>query len=480
MIYMYPKTKGRTLTLPPTQTGWRGLRRLRHAAPKGDEDIAAPFGMGGYLFLRPLLLLLWLIVASTASAAVLTTLELRVLGTRLGVTPGEVTVPRNIEGSVKVEFVAGDGSVVPPPGSMAGRHIEGLLRGPGMAAQKITGRVGQPLVFPPLRVSGDYQLDDVRLVDTASGATVLNATPASVPVHVFDEVLVSRVSSRPLTSSEIEERGILIDSSSYRVVEFEVALILKGGTFPVRLPVVAPDFRTSTELIPAAELEDRRVQADAINRELAKNLELPDELRAVMPEFSIQPIQFEEVGPAGEVEKKPPTITGLLVIPGRIGYLNQFFSVQLYTENASPVGSGLSVTGLRAGILLPKGRDGIAGSTLEPGDDPVRMARVGSAGAVSTNLPVRLPGLDGMPGTADDIERIEPGETGMAEFLVEGLQEGLHTLDFELRGTLEGLAAGPTTVRGRTTGAVLVRNAKFSMAFLHPMRVRAGEPTTPR
>ena len=102
MISMYPKTNGRTLTLPPDQTGWRGLRRLRHAAPKGDEDIAAPFGMGGYLFLRPLLLMLWLLVASMASAAVLTTLELRVLGTRLAVTPGEVTVPRNIEGSVKV------------------------------------------------------------------------------------------------------------------------------------------------------------------------------------------------------------------------------------------------------------------------------------------------------------------------------------------------------------------------------------------
>lgn len=429
-----------------------------------------------YPNLRLSLALVWLLVASTASAAVLTTLELRVLGTRLAVTPGEVTVPRNIEGSVKVEFVTGDGTVVPAPGSMAGRHIEGVLRGPGMAAQKVTGRVGDPLVFPPLRVSGDYQLDDVRLVDTASGATVLNATPSSVPVHVFDEVLVSRVSSRPLTSSEIEERGILIDSSSYRVVEFEVALVLKGGTFPVRLPVVAPDFRTSTELIPAAELEDRRVKADAINRELAKNLELPPEIQAVMPEFSIQPINFEEVGPKDEVEKKGPTITGLLVIPGHIGYLNQFFSVQLYTENASPAGSGLAVTGLRAGIVLPKGRDGIAGTTLEPGDDPVRMARVGSAGAVSTNLPLRLPGLDGKPGTADDIDRIEPGETGMAEFLVEGLQEGLHTLDFELRGTLEGLAAGPTNLRGRTTGAVLVRNAKFSMAFLHPFRVRAGEP----
>jgi hypothetical protein len=268
----------------------------------------------------------------------------------------------------------------------------------------------------------------------------------------------------------------VIDASSYRVVEFEVALVLKGGTFPVRLPVVAPDFRTSTELIPAAELEDRRVKADAINRELAKALELPPEIRAVMPEFSIQPINFEEVGPKDEVDPKRPTISGLLVIPGHIGFLNQFFSVQLYTENASPSGSGLAVTGLRAGIVLPKGRDGIAGTTLEPGDDPVRMARVGSNAAVSANLPVRLPGLDGKPGTADDIDRIEAGETGMAEFLVEGLQEGLHTLDFELRGTLEGLAAGPTNLRGRTTGAVLVRNAKFSMAFLHPMRVRAGEP----
>lgn len=417
-----------------------------------------------------------LLAGVAGSAAVLTTLELRVLGTRLAVVPGEVTVPRNIEGSVRVEFVAGDGTVVPAPGSMAGRHVEGLLRGPGMAARKVTARVGDALLLPPLRVSGDYQLDDVRLVDTATGTTVLAATPASVPVHVFDEVLVSQVVSRPLTSEEIAERGIVIDASSFRVVEFEVALVLKGGTFPVRLPVVAPEFRESTEIIPASELEERRVTAEAINRELASALELPPEIQAVMPDFTIQPIQFEEVGPEDEVERRGPGITGLLVIPGRIGYLNQFFSVQLYTENASPAGSGLTVTGLRAGVVLPKGRDGIAGTTLEPGDDPLRMARVGSGAVVSTNLPVRMAGLDGKPGTEDDMDRIEAGDTGMAEFLVEGLREGLHTLEFELRGTLEGLAAGPTVVRGRTTGAVLVRNARFSMAFLHPMQVRAGEP----
>src|SRR2546430_6023495 len=52
----------------------------------------------------------------------------------------------------------------------------------------------------------------------------------------------------------------------------------------------------------------------------------------------------------------------------------------------------------------------------------------------------RSPGPDGKVGTADDVPRLQPGESGQAEFLVEGLQEGLQIMDLNLTADLEGLA----------------------------------------
>ena len=73
---------------------------------------------------------------------------------------------------------------------------------------------------------------------------------------------------------------------------------------------------------------------------------------------------------------------------------------------------------------------------------------------------------------------IGPGQTGNAEFLVEGRREGSHIVEMEITGTLNGLPIGPVTVRGRAVGAVLVRNPTFTLTFTHPEIVTAGEPYT--
>jgi hypothetical protein len=101
-------------------------------------------------------------------------------------------------------------------------------------------------------------------VEGTNTVTLLEGSPSSVPITVFDEVLVSRVTSRPLTSAEISERGISIDESNFRAVEFEVGFVLDGRTFPVRFPVVTPSIRQTTEIIPAAELEERLAEAARI------------------------------------------------------------------------------------------------------------------------------------------------------------------------------------------------------------------------
>lgn len=458
-----PKPAGHVLPLPQGQGRGAG-----HACP---PSISPPIH-------RLLLLLLTFLPLLASAAQPLASLEYRVVGAQLRAFPESVTVPRNVPGSIRVAFAAGGIPLDDPIGDAgAGTRIEATLRGPSFPAQRLTAEYGEPLFLPPLRLTGDYQLDDIQLVRGTD--TVLQATPSSIPVHVFDEVLVSRVTSRPLTLEEIRDKGIAIDQSNFRVTEFDVTLVLRGKSFRVTLPVAAPAARLSTEIIPVAELEDRTVELERLNQELARTVQIPPEFAAEMPDFTINPINFEEVLDGDGEDKKGIPISGLLVIPGNIAFLNQFFSVQLFTENAAPSGTPLTVNNLRATLRLPTGPDGLPARSYEqPGDDPLRMARIGPDKIIQTNLAVVLPGADQVIGTADDITRLQPGETGSAEFLVEGLREGLHLLDIDLEADLEGLAAGVTRVRGRAAGSVLVRNANFSMTFAHPQTVRTGEPYT--
>ena len=252
----------------------------------------------------PLRLWLALLTACTLTAAApLNTFDLRVVGTQLRVSPTTLTVPKNVAGSVAVEFVRGDGTVVSDlSASLAGSRIKAVLRGPAFPAQDISGPADRPIVLPALRLPGDYVLEDLQLVDNATGLSRFPVTPESIPVRVIDEILVSKVTSRPLDLEEIREKGIVIDEANFRALEFEVTLVLKGRSFPVVLPVVAPRFRESTEIIPRAELEERLAQAERLNRELAGTVELPRDVQVELPDFQLQPFNFEEVM-RGEEEK---------------------------------------------------------------------------------------------------------------------------------------------------------------------------------
>jgi hypothetical protein len=410
--------------------------------------------------------ILTLFLLSSASAQTpLTTLNYKIVGTYLRVSPAAVAVPKGIAGSVLVELANSDGTDKSPDNAITqGAYIEATLRGPSFPARRLIGEVNKPLLLPALNLVGDYQLDNIRLVDSVTSAVRMEGTPSSVPVRVFEEVLVSRVTSRPLTLAEIQERGIVIDDQNFRAVEFEVGFVLDGITIPVRFPVVSPDFTQAREIIPQAEIYRRLVEAERINQELAANgnLQLPEELRAAGLNIQVKGANFEMVDvPERNLRLSIPPIPALMVIPGNIGYLNQFFSVQIFTENASPLGSGLSVFNLAAKLILPPG---------------LRFARVGPDKIIEPIQPIRRPGPDGALGTADDIGRLYPREAGQAEFLVEGLQEGLHVMDLELNGELDGLAAGTVKITGRAAGSVLVRNPKFSLTFSHPRTVRTEEP----
>lgn len=408
----------------------------------------------------------------------LTSLRFQVAGVRLRPTPEQLQVPKSIPGSLAVTLET-HAEVNATAFDAEGNYIEAILRGPGVPARPLYAAPGDPLLLPPLHVVGDYLIDNIRLVDRATGATRLMASPASVPVHVFPQAMVAQVTSRPLKLEELVERGVVIDDSSFRAVEFEAVFTLAAGRVPVRFPVVAPRFTQTTEIIPAAELEERLAEAERINREIMESVELPPELEAARLNIDVGVINFQPVAAEeeGDLELRIPPIPALIVIPGNIGFLNQFFSVQVFVSNASPLGSGLDVRDVAATLNLPLGPDRSAGTYQAPGDDPLRLARIGPNAEQRSLLAVNHPGLDAGDPT-DDRTWLDPGDTGRAEFVVEGLREGLHQLDIALAANLNGLAAGPVRIHGRAAGTVLVRNPKFSITFAHPRVVRAGEPYT--
>lgn len=434
------------------------------------------------MHLLHLLAALLLVLPAIGNSAPLATLQYRVTGTALDVTPAAVSVPKGIPGSVLVSVVSGGSTNNPASRQLAqGAYVEAILRGPGLPEpRRLVAAPNAPLLLPVLNLVGDYQLDGIRLVDGTTGETRMEGSPSSVPVRVFDEVLISRVTSRPLTIDEIQEKGIFIDDSNFRAIEFEVAFVLDGKTIPITFPVVSPKFTDSTELIPAAELEARLAEAAVLNQQIGTEVvQLPPEFETANLNIQVQGINFQAVDDAEtpDLDLTIPPIPALMVIPGNIGFLNQFFSVQIFTENGAPIGSGLSVSNIQAQLTLPPGPDRLASTNYaQPGDDPLRFARIGPDKIIQPVQTILKPGPDGKLGTADDVGRLQPGESGQAEFLVEGLQEGLHLLDLDLTADLAGLAAGVVKVKGKAAGSVLVRNPRFSIAFAHPRTVRTGEP----
>ena len=169
-----------------------------------------------------------------------------------------------------------------------------------------------------------------------------------------------------------------------------------------------------------------------------------------------------------------PPIPALLVFPGNIGFLHQFFQALLIVTNGAPEGSSLVVQDVAATIQLPTGEDQTPGTDEVPGDDPLRVARIEGQGYVHA-LPVKAAGPDGQFGTADDVSVLTPGMTGHADFSVEGLKEGVHEVRFDIAATLVGLPRGPIPITGRARGAILVRNPNFSLTLSHPNVVRRGE-----
>ena len=397
-------------------------------------------------------------------------LELSLVGISATVDPLNLVVPKNVASGVRIVFRGGAADLsLDQVKRFLGPQFEvrAELTGPGLRnVVEVSKGSDEPdpllLPVPSLSVSGDYELSNIRIL--AGGKPALDVVPSRVPVQVIDQILVTSVETRPLTLDEIRAKGIVLDSDDYLAFEFTVGLILESK-------LVRFDFNAvfdSRGLLLALPIEPP-----------PSPVRSPIRLDDVQPAF--YPLLLEVEDGDGELDfpkielpgggKGDIRIPSVLVIPGNVGFLKQFFSAQLFIANGAPAGTPLVVKNVTGKINLPPGADKDVAKT---DDNPLSLPDTVN-GPAKELLDVRGVGPDGLPNTADDQDLLRPGEQGQAEFLLRGDLEGFHELSFDIRAVLDGLPTGPVNICGKARGGVLVRNPFFDVTFTIPSVVRANE-----
>ena len=421
-----------------------------------------------------------------AQSPVLARDQILITGAGLQVTPAHQTVPRNTATVIQTAIVVpgsdgsttdngngqGGGPIGSPTVSLqlpADAVVIGELRGPAFGTPVVlTTRPNEPFRIQPLAISGLYVLDNIRVVSGTT--TLLPGTPDSVTLEVIDKILVSQVTTRALSAKEIQDKGIVVDQTNFQVVNFTAAFGLQDHKISIDFPMIVPN-RNSAGLPPAApaiSLPSLQPAATPVPTVSLPQLQEAFQTTNVSISGLILKIDDEEIERTFQI----PPFSGVVIIPGNIAYLNQFFSALVMVSNVAPGNSALAVHDVTAEIVLPTGTDTVA----DTGDDPLRMARTGNPPVAQAKIqPITEPGPDGKLGTADDVTRIAPQENGNAEFLIEGRSEGTHTVQFNISATLEGLPIGPVKISGRAVGVVEVRNPTFALTLSYPATITAGE-----
>src|SRR6185436_8875052 len=287
----------------------------------------------GARFRRAMIVAVSAVLLSTPSAGQqLAQFQYRLTGLSLIVSPSALTVPRGVATQLNTTLA----SVQSLP---AGAVVHATLRGPSLPdALEIRATPNQPILLPPLTQPGLHFLENIRL--DIDHTTSVRATPSVVTINVLDQLLVGTVTSRPLALDEIRRLGIQFDDTSFQAFMFTVAVTTESNVVNIDIPVLVP-LKAGEEMKIGGEIPGLQVaQLPGLN----------------LPNFELEPITLEPiVEPPHGVQV--PAIRGIIVIPGSVAFLNQFFSVLMTVKNEAPDGTPLNVRNLMAEIKLPAGAD---------------------------------------------------------------------------------------------------------------------------
>ena len=381
---------------------------------------------------------------------------LQIAGARLSVSPESQTVPYSTPTVVDTSLEGFDPLLGSLPeglrvvGDLTGPEIDGIL--------VLETRPNDPFRIPRFSLKGEYQLENIRLVQ--DGELLAYAQPRSAAILVT-QVLVTRVSSRALTMDEIRSYGIVVSDGSHQAFNFTFGFAVGGEVYDYNVPVLYNPVGFGDPL-----------RAVVLRPSLGGTSTGTTSARFKPPQMAPFTLQLSSQGSGapksggcatldGDCSRPDPVVLpGVLLFPTDISLLHQFFSVVVLAQNGAPEGDPLVIRDLTARVSLPSG---------------LRLAETEPPTPLGVPVPVRVPGPDGELGTGDDLTFLVAQASGEAEVLVEGMSEGTHVVQFDLDGVLDGLPTGIQRITGTARGAVLVRDPRLGITITHPEVVRTDE-----
>ncbi len=392
---------------------------------------------------------------SPARALDLGSAQLQIAGTRLAVSPESQTVPNNTATIVETHLEGYDVASGTLPTDL---KVVADLTGPEIdGVQRLETVPNEPFRIPRLRLEGQYQLDNIRLVE--GDELLAYGEPRSSAILVT-QVLVTRVTSRALTLDEVRSYGIVVDDDQFHAFNFTFGFAVDGEVFSYDMPVLfssGAGFPSSVEVLRPPQLVGGGGGTSTARFRPPR-----------MAPFTLKLKGSHQSDPNGGCkaiggcrQADPVSLPGVILFPTDVSLLNQFFSVVVVAKNAAPEGDPLTIRDLTAKVSLPPG---------------LRQAETEPPTPLGVPVPVRVPGPDGTLGTNDDVTFLVAQAEGQAEVLVEGKEEGTHVVELTLEGVLDGFPDGEIRrVTGTAKGAVVVRDPTLGVTINHPEVVRVDE-----
>jgi hypothetical protein len=393
--------------------------------------------------LLPFLVLL----ASIPAAADITNASLEIQGIGLSLVAQNPPVTTGIDMPTTVQTKFG-GKENDEALAIEGLLAVGDLTGPGLDAPlELSTAPGHKFQIPGLSREGTYRLQNVRLM---KGSELLQyATPSSAEIIVSD-LFKTTVEVRQLTPDEIRLRGIVIDQRNFEVYEYTLSFLLRGETIKIPFPVIIDTRTRAVQLMPVVS----PYTLPPIGTIGVGRWTPPD----VIPvSFIDEPLPEEERN-SPKIPKEPgeklyvrPPIPAAIVIPNSLAVMHQFFVVSLSVQNGAPSGSTARLENVSARIRVPS---------------QLRTATSKPAVALGQAVPL----VD----TRNGVTILVAQAKAEAEWSVEALKPGTHTIEIELRGTLKENGQEDVPMVARPRASVVVHDARFNIAFSHPEVVRKG------
>jgi len=342
------------------------------------------------------------------------------------------------------------GSVFPGDPRVAGMLVRAELSGPEVPQPIPVETVpGGTFLLPGFQQEGDYRLENIRLVDEATGQVLSTSEPSLAILHVR-EILLASASVRTLSLQELRDRGITLTAENFQAFNFSVGFAFGSEIVEIELPMLYSGYGT------VEPLARPTVNLDGLPPDVAHAVERWQPPQIVP--FRLEQPEAEQGLRAGEEEDEALRLPlfGAIVLPGTVSYLNQFFEARLVVANGAPVGSNASLEDIQATLRLP----------------PYNVLRI------AASQPSVAPGQSVPVVSASGSRALFPGQQGSAAWTVEGLAAGTHTLQIDVNASLERPGRDPFPLLTRIQAAIEVVDARFNLTFSHPDVVREGEEYT--